>query len=126
MSDNTTLTEAAVLTGVGMAVVLATLILLMLAVMVLRRVVQRRRDSEEGNGTAPGAAESVGPGKESIAAVAVGLALLMEEGTAAPARRSGGGVPAIGTGVSPWVRAGRDQQMGSRRKVGHKWGKRSR
>ena len=109
-----------------MAVVFAALILLMLAVVVLRRVAQGRRDSEEGNGTAPGATESVGPSKESIAAMAVGLALLLEEGRAAPARSSGGGVPAIGTGASPWVRAGRDQQMRSRRKVGHKWGRRSR
>ena len=78
MSDTTTLTEAAVLTGVGMAVVFAALILLMLAVVVLRRVMQGRRDSEEGNGAAPGATESVGPSKESIAAMALGLALLME------------------------------------------------
>lgn len=126
MSDNTTLTEAAVLTGVGMAVVSAALILLMLAVVVLRRVMQRRKDSEEGNGAAPGATESVGPSKESIAAMAVSLALSMEEGRAATARSSGGGAPTIGTGASPWVRAGRDQQMRSRRKVGHKWGRRSR
>ena len=114
------------LTGVGMGVVFAALILLMLAVMVLRRVVGGRRGNQEGNGTAPGAAESVGPSKESIAAMAVGLALLMEGRTAAPAGRSGGGVPTVGAGASPWVRAGRDQQMRSRRKVGHKWGRRSR
>jgi Na+-transporting methylmalonyl-CoA/oxaloacetate decarboxylase gamma subunit len=126
MSDTTTLTEAAVLTGVGMAVVFAALVLLMLAVVVLRRVMQGRGDSEEGNGTAPGATESVGPSKESIAAMAVGLALLMEGSRVAPAGRSGGGAPTIGTGASPWVRVGRDQQMRSRRKVGHKWGRRSR
>ena len=109
-----------------MAVVFAALVLLMLAVIVLRRVAQGRRDNEEGNGTAPGATESGGPSKESIAAMAVGLALLMEGHRAAPAGRPGGGVPTVGAGASPWVRAGRDQQMRSRRKVGHKWGRRSR
>ena len=66
------------------------------------------------------------PGGETIAAVAVALALSMQKDRIAPSEGVMGAVPPSGAAAgSTWAAAGREQLMRSRGKVGHKWGRRS-
>ncbi|MCX5992065.1 MAG: OadG family protein [Chloroflexi bacterium] len=116
------LPEAAMLALIGAVVVFAGLAILMLAIMVLNRLLPGNKKNKEE--IAPGIVEGQSPSKESIAAIAVAVALLMEEHEAASASEHGD-APAPRLMVSPWAAAGRQQLMLSRRKAGHQWGRSS-
>ncbi|MDM8000157.1 MAG: OadG family protein [Dehalococcoidia bacterium] len=118
------LAEAAMLIGVGMAVVFGALIILMVAIMIINRLAPERAKKVE----TPEVLEEVETGsvrRGRIAAMAVALAKTMEEeervSSAQPAASPAGsaGEP------SRWAVSGREQAMRSRGKVGRQWGRRS-
>jgi len=117
------LAKAATIAVIGVAVVMAALTTLMLVIMVLTRLAPGKEEDAE-----KGTLEEVqgeGPTKENIAAIAVAMALTMEEKEAAlTVRGAQAAVP--GHEVSRWASAGRERLMHSGRKPGHKWGRRSR
>ncbi len=129
MTDN--LTEAAILTVVGVITVFVALISLLVAIVLLSRFASGK--AAESRVVSPSTAEEAGPqvheepepDKETIAAIAVSLARGMTDTAARPTKRETGWTaqPAIS---SQWARAGREELMRSRRKVGHRWGKPSR
>lgn len=116
------LPEAAMLALIGAVVVFTGLAILMLAIMVLSRLTSGNKKNKEM--VTARIVQGHGPGKESVAAIAVGLTLLMEEHEAASASEHGK-APAPGLMSSPWAAAGREQLMRYRRKAGHQWGSRS-
>ena len=116
------LAEAAMLALIGVVVVLVGLAILMLAVMVLCRLAPGNKKNKEE--IAPRIVEGQSPSKESIAAIAVAVASMMEEHEAASASEHGE-APAPRPVASPWAAAGRERLMGSRRKAGHQWGRSS-
>lgn len=114
------LAKAATIAVIGVAVVMIALIALMLVIMVLTRLAPGKKEgAEEGT---PEEEQGQSPTKENIAAIAVAMALTMEEKEAA---LTGRGVPAAAPGevVSRWASAGRERLMHSRKKPGRKWGK---
>ncbi len=128
MAEN--LTEAAVITVVGVLVVFVSLAVLMVSIMVLSRLTSRK--GVQAKEAAPPIMEESGDrgdegglSSEAIAAVAVSLARIMDEAgpvRPAPPERP----PVTPASSSPWARAGREQLMRLRGKVGHQWGKPSR
>ncbi len=115
--------EAALLILVGMAVVMTALVILMLAIMVMTRLFPGKDVSGEKDMTK--ATEGDEPTKESIAAIAVAMALAMKEQEAGNISGHGES-PVSGPVASRWSAAGRERLMGSRRNTEHKWGKPSR
>jgi len=117
------LREAALLILVGMAVVMTALVILMLAIMVMTRLFPGKDISGEKEMTK--VTEGDRPTKESIAAIAVAIALAMKEQEAG--NISGHAESPVSRAVaSRWSAAGRERLMGSRTNTGHKWGKSSR
>jgi Na+-transporting methylmalonyl-CoA/oxaloacetate decarboxylase gamma subunit len=116
--------EAALLIGVGMAVVFAALLILMVAIMILNKLFPDRGKKTEGSALL----ESVGTGeseRERVAVLAVALAKAMEkEGEVIPEQRTMNGVGWVGE-PSRWAVSGREQAMRSRGKAGRQWGRRS-
>jgi Na+-transporting methylmalonyl-CoA/oxaloacetate decarboxylase gamma subunit len=116
--------EAALLVGVGMAVVFAALVILMVAIMILNRLFPDRGKKTEGSALL----EAVGTGeseRERVAVMAVALAKAMEkEGEVIPEQRT---MNAVGWAGEPsrWAVSGREQAMRSRGKAGRQWGRRS-
>jgi hypothetical protein len=106
-----------------MVVVFVGLSILMLAIMVLQKVALGKKTGVEIRQTASKTGELEHPSKASIAAMAVGLAWLMEENEAASAIGQEAMAPVHGAGEGPWIIAGREQQMRSRGKVVHQWGR---
>jgi Na+-transporting methylmalonyl-CoA/oxaloacetate decarboxylase gamma subunit len=125
--DNDALRDSAVLVLMGMAVVFTGLFTLMVAATVLVRF-SRRNNTGTGGQTTAEVFRSTEPGETdgaTIAAMAVALALsVRKDGMAPLAGAAGGLAPSVGP-VSIWAAAGKEQQMRSRGKVGHKWGRRS-
>jgi Na+-transporting methylmalonyl-CoA/oxaloacetate decarboxylase gamma subunit len=118
--DNDALRDSAVLVLMGMAVVFTGLFTLMVAATVLVRF-SRRNNTGAGGQTTAEVFRSTEPGETdgaTIAAMAVALALSVRKDGMAPL------APSVGP-VSTWAAAGKEQQMRSRGKVGHKWGRRS-
>jgi Na+-transporting methylmalonyl-CoA/oxaloacetate decarboxylase gamma subunit len=115
--------EAALLILVGMAVVMTALVILMLAIMVMTRLFPGKDISGEKEMTK--VTEGDGPTKESIAAIAVAIALAMKEQEAGKIRGHDMS-PDSQPVASRWSAAGRERLMGSRRNTEHKWGKPSR
>jgi Na+-transporting methylmalonyl-CoA/oxaloacetate decarboxylase gamma subunit len=112
------LPEAAMMAVAGMAAVLVALTILMLAVMVLCRLMPG--DKENKKKAAPNVLQGHGVSKESIAAMAVAMALAMDEKK--PTSTIGHDeAPVPRPMVSPWAAAGRERLMRSRTKTGHKW-----
>jgi Na+-transporting methylmalonyl-CoA/oxaloacetate decarboxylase gamma subunit len=129
MAEN--LTEAAVITVVGVLVVFVSLAVLMVSIIVLSRLTTSRKSVQAKEAAPPIMEEGGDQGderglsNEAIAAIAVSLARTMDE--ARPVRRPPPErLAATPAGSSPWARAGREQLMRSRGKVGHQWGKPSR
>ncbi len=126
--DTEAVLDSALLVVVGMAVVFTGLFILMVSAIVVVRLSQRNNN---GAGREPATevcrSDDPGePGGATIAAVAVALALSMQRDRLAPSEGLMGTVPPSGTAAgSTWAAAGREQQMRSRGKVGHKWGRRS-
>lgn len=114
--------DAATIAIVGVAVVMAALIILMIAIMVITRLVPGSREITTND--VPGEVQDERPGKESVAAVAVAMALAMAAEVGAPAV-GGEACGVAGQVSSRWASAGREQLMQSRRKTGRKWGGRS-
>jgi Na+-transporting methylmalonyl-CoA/oxaloacetate decarboxylase gamma subunit len=115
--------DGALIAVVGVAVVMTALTILMLAIMLLTRLFPGKKDSGEQEMTR--LMEGDEPTKESIAAIAVAMALAMKEqeaGNISGRRES----PVSGPVASRWSAAGRERLMGSRRNTEHKWGKPSR
>ena len=113
------LAEAATVAVVGVAVVMTALTILMLAIMVLTRLAPGKENIEEATSKL---VQGRSPTKESVAAIAVAMALAMrEKGTAS----TDGGPQAVAPrhAVSRWASAGRERLMGSRRRTEHKWGR---
>jgi Na+-transporting methylmalonyl-CoA/oxaloacetate decarboxylase gamma subunit len=116
--------EAALLVGVGMAVVFAALVILMVAIMIMNRLFPDKGKKTEG----PALLESVGTGeseRERVAVMAVAVAKTMEkEGEIIPQQRT---MNAVGWSGEPsrWAASGREQVMRSRGKAGRQWGRRS-
>lgn len=121
--DTETLGKAAILSVIGMVVVFVGLTILMWAIMVLQKVASGKKTGVEIRQTVSKTGELEHPGKASIAAMAVGLAWLMEESEAASARGQEAMAPVHGAVGGPWIIAGREQQMRSRGKVVHQWGR---
>jgi Na+-transporting methylmalonyl-CoA/oxaloacetate decarboxylase gamma subunit len=114
------LAEAATIAVVGVAVVMIALTILMLAIMVLTRLAPGKKENKVE--ATIKAVQGQSPTKESIAAMAVAMALAMEEEEKAS---SHGGPQTVASGytVSRWASAGRERLMNSRRKTGQKWGR---
>ena len=123
------LIDSAILVVVGMAVVFVGLSILMVASMITIKIFRRKEGNGGNQNAAPEFALSDGPGKVSkgtIAAMAVGLALSMEKGDVISVGEPRGATSVMAAGAaSTWAVAGREQQMRSRGKAGHQWGKRS-
>jgi Na+-transporting methylmalonyl-CoA/oxaloacetate decarboxylase gamma subunit len=117
------LVDAAVIAAVGVTVVMTALAILMVAIMVLTRLFPGKKDNGEREMTK--VMEGDEPTKESIAAIAVAVALAMKEQEAGNIRGHGES-PVSGPVASRWSVAGRERLMGSRRNTEHKWGKPSR
>jgi sodium pump decarboxylase gamma subunit len=115
--------EAATIAVVGVAVVMATLTILMLAIMLMTRLAPGKKGSTETEMAKT--TEEDGASKESVAAIAVAVALAMEEHE--PKSIGGHGKSPVSqpTG-SRWSAAGKERLMGSRGKAGRKWGGTSR
>ena len=117
------LAEAALLVVVGMAVVMIALAILMLAIMLMNRVFPGKKVSGEQQMIK--LKEGNEPAKESIAAIAVALALAMKEQEAG--NISGHGDSSVSAPVvSRWSATGRQRLMASRGKREPKPGKPSR
>ena len=117
------LADGALLILVGMAVVMTALLILMVAVMVMTRLFPGKDVSGEKEMTKVKKGDE--PTKESIAAIAVAMALAMKEqeaGNISGHRES----PVSGPVASRWSAAGRERLMASRRSKEHKWGEPSR
>jgi Na+-transporting methylmalonyl-CoA/oxaloacetate decarboxylase gamma subunit len=115
--------EAATIAVVGVAVVMTALTILMLAIMLLTRLFPGKKGNVETEMLK--ATEGDGPTKDSIAAIAVAVALAVEEQKAGKISQPGES-PVSRPVASRWSAAGRERLMGSRRKTEHKWGKPSR
>jgi len=115
--------EAATIAVVGVAVVMTALTVLMLAIMLLTRLFPGKKGNVEI--AMFKATEGDGPTKDSIAAIAVAVALAMEEQKAGKISQPGES-PVSRPVASRWSAAGRERLMGSRRKTEHKWRKPSR
>jgi Na+-transporting methylmalonyl-CoA/oxaloacetate decarboxylase gamma subunit len=115
------LAEAATIAVLGVAVVMTALTILMLAIMVLTRLAPGKKENKEEEATIE-VVQGQSPTKESIAAIAVAMALAMREKGAASTH---GGPQAVAPrhAVSRWASAGKERLMGSRRKPGQKWGR---
>ena len=129
MTEN--LTEAAILTVVGVLVVFVALVSLMVAIIVLSRLTSRKEAEAKVEASPvevhemPSGQQGPVPSKEAIAAIAVSLARSMAETETVRPRRQEG--PVRPEAISrKWASAGREELMRSRRKVGHRWGKPSR
>lgn len=110
------LPEAVIIAVAGIVVVLIALTILMLAIIVLSRLAPREKQN-----TAPRVLQAQSLSTQSIAAMAVAVALAMEEQkTAVAIGHDEAAVPR--PVVSPWAAAGRGRLMRSRAKTGHKWG----
>jgi len=99
---------------------MTALTILMLAIMLLTRLFPGKNGAIE----MPKVMEGDEPTKESVAAIAVAVALAMEEQTAGSIRGHGES-PVSRPTASRWSAAGRERLMGSRRRTEHKWGRRS-
>jgi Na+-transporting methylmalonyl-CoA/oxaloacetate decarboxylase gamma subunit len=114
------LPEAAIMAGAGVAMVFVALSILMLAIVLLSRL-----GPDAGKKAAPGETQVAGPTRETIAAMAVAMALATEERrTASPLRPASPPVPQ--PEVSPWAISGRERLVRSRTNTGHRWGRSSR
>ena len=128
MTEN--LTEAAILTVVGILVVFVALVSLMVAIIVLSRLTSRKETARVEAPPVevpdmPSGQQGPVTSKETVAAIAVSLARTMAETETVRPRRQEG--PMRPEAVSrKWASAGREELMRSRRKVGHRWGKPSR
>lgn len=125
--DSDALLDSAVLVVVGMAVVFVGLLILMVAAILMVRFSEGNKNTGAGRETSPETVASSAAGeagKETIAAVAVALALAMEEIRVAPSVRPGrtASMTQAGSG-SGWSAAGRERLMHARGKVGHRWGR---
>lgn len=114
------LPEAALMAGAGVAVVFVALSILMLAIVLLSRL-----GPDAGKKAAPAETQVAGPGRETIAAVAVAIALAAEEQRTAPPFQPAS-PPGPRPEVSPWAVSGRERLVRSRTNTGHRWGRSSR
>ena len=115
------LADPALIAVLGVTVVMIALFILMVAIMLLTRLFPGKNGEIE----MPKVMEGDEPTKETIAAIAVAMALTMREKEAGNISEHGES-PVSGPVVSLWSAAGRERLMGSRRKTEHKWGKPSR
>lgn len=114
------LPEAAVLAGAGVTVVFVALTILMLAIMLLSRLAPRDKPNKAD--TPPTVLQQQTLSTESVAAMAVAMALAMEEQK--PTFSVGDDkVPVPQPVASPWAATGRERLMRSRAKPGRRWGK---
>jgi len=117
------LADGALLVLVGMATVMTALFILMLAIMLMTRLFPGKEGSGEEQMIK--VMEGDEPTKESIAAIAVAMALAMKEQELGNISGHGES-PVSGPVASRWSAVGRERLMRSRRKTEHKWGKPSR
>ena len=120
------LAEAALLIGVGMAVVFAALVILMVAIMIINRLFPDKGKKTEGPALVDGILSEESD-REKVAVLAVALVKAMDmdkEREVIPEQRT---VNAVGGSGEPsrWAASGREQAMRSRRKAGRQWGRRS-
>jgi len=104
-------------------VVMTALVILMLAIMLMTRLFPGKDVRGEKEMTKVMKGDE--PTKESIAAIAVAVALAMKEQEAGKIRGHDMS-PDSQPVASRWSAAGRERLMGSRTNTGHKWGKSSR
>lgn len=125
--DTDALLDSALLVLMGMAVVFTGLITLMVAATVVVRL-SRRNNTGAGKQTTAEVVRLTEPCETdgaAVAAMTVSLALSMRQDGIASLAGAAGGFAASGGPAGTWAAAGREQQMRSRGKVGHKWGRRS-
>jgi Na+-transporting methylmalonyl-CoA/oxaloacetate decarboxylase gamma subunit len=118
------LVEAAILVGVGMAVVFSALAILMVSIMIINRLAPDRAKKTEGSVLLE-AIQSEDSEKGRIAAMAVALAKAMENDRDVIGEQRVMGVVGWAGEPSRWAAAGREQVMRSRGKAGRQWGRRS-
>ncbi len=113
--------EAAMIALVGVAVVMATLAILMVAIMLITRLAPA--SNKRGEKAVSEAEEWRDQEKEQVAAIVVAMALAMEGET--PQQ---GGQPAGASKHSSgrWGSSGRERLMAARRAAGRDWGRPSR
>jgi Na+-transporting methylmalonyl-CoA/oxaloacetate decarboxylase gamma subunit len=114
--------DAATIAVIGVAVVMAALVILMMAITVITRLVPGSKEAKTD--TTREDVQDESPEKESVAVMAVAITLAMEAQRKAPA--VGGGPAAGPLGQTRWASAGREQLMRSRGETGRKWGGSSR
>jgi sodium pump decarboxylase gamma subunit len=116
--------DAVILIVIGMAVVFAALIILMVAIMLLNRLFpDKGKKTEE-----PTLVEAIVPEeseREKVAALAVALAMAIEQSETAWEKQIDLGDRAPLVEASRWAVAGRESAMRSRQKAGRQWGRRS-
>ena len=117
------LADGALLVVVGMAVVMTALVILMVAIMVMTRLFPGKDIS--GERELSKATEASQTTKQTVAAIAVAVALAMKEQEAGNISGHAES-PVSGAVASRWSAAGRERLMGSRRNTEHRWGKPSR
>jgi Na+-transporting methylmalonyl-CoA/oxaloacetate decarboxylase gamma subunit len=115
------LADAALIAVLGVTVVMIALAILMVAIMAMTRLFP----GKGGEIVMPKATEGDEPPRESIAAIAVAVALAMKEQEAGNISGHAES-PVSGPVASRWSAAGRERLMGSRRNTEHRWGKPSR
>jgi len=116
--------EAALLIGVGMAVVFSALLILMVCIMIMNRLFPDKGKKAEGPAVLE-AIETERSGRERVAVLAVALAKAMDkEREVILEQRT---MNAVGPSGEPsrWAVSGREQAMRSRGKAGRQWGRRS-
>ena len=112
------LADPALIAVLGITVVMIALFILMVAIMLLTRLFPGKNGAIE----MPKVMEGDEPTKESVAAIAVAMALAMEKKESDSSGRHTQPVDS-GHQVSRWTSAGRERLMRSRRKPGQKWGR---
>jgi Na+-transporting methylmalonyl-CoA/oxaloacetate decarboxylase gamma subunit len=113
------LPEAALMAGAGVAVVFVALSILMLAILLLSRL-----SPDAKKKATPSETQVAGPSRETIAAMAVAIALATEERRSiSPPQPVSSPTPQ--PEVSPWTISGRERLVRSRTNMGRRWGRSS-
>jgi Na+-transporting methylmalonyl-CoA/oxaloacetate decarboxylase gamma subunit len=115
--------DAALIALLGVTVVMVALAILMLAIMLMTRLFPGKKDSGDEEMTKVMRGDE--PTKESVAAIAVAVALAMKEQGAGNISGHAES-PVSGPVPSRWSAAGRERLMGSKRNTEQRWGKPSR
>ncbi len=117
------LLQASAIAAVGVVVVMVVLTILMLAIMMMTRLTSVRNQKERRDMGIHGGFGEDGPREEDVAAIAVAVALAMEQqkaGRICQDDKASVSQPKTGR----WPAAGKERLMSSRQEAGRRWGRR--